>query len=77
VSASLSKINSTLDVLRGIKDELANYDVEAGRLSDDLSAFLDTSLQFKDVLDNYCYVNLYFKDTVAEFNENAAKAVAP
>merc|ERR1739848_124232 len=68
------KLDGTLDLLRGIKDELCDYDVGSGRLSDEISAYLDTALEFKDVIDNYAYVTLYTKGEVDDYNEALAQA---
>ena len=60
----MRKVNSTLSVLNGIKDELCHYDVESGRLGADISAYLDTALEFKAVVDQYAYIQLWYKDQV-------------
>merc|ERR1712146_274475 len=62
LQASISKLEATKNVLEGVKDELCRYDVNSGRLSDDLSNYLDSALEFKEILNNYLYVQLYAKD---------------
>jgi len=70
-------MSGTLNVLRGIKDELCHYDVESGRLSADISAYLDHALEFKTVLDNYAYVSLWYKDQIDQFNNNLNATMPP
>jgi len=67
LTASISKLEGTLDVLRGVKEELCAYDLERGALSADIATYLDTALEFKTVLENYAYVSLFFRESLEEF----------
>jgi hypothetical protein len=77
LTASISKLDGTLDVLRGIKEELCAYDVERGALSNDLTNYLDTALEFKQVLSNFAYVSLYWREQVDEFVAKNKLLVSP
>ena len=64
--ATQDKIESTIDILEAIKEELCRYDVNRGNLASDIASYLEVSNSFRDILDNFIYVSLYFKDSLDE-----------
>lgn len=64
--ASMERMDHAVDVLRGIKEELCRYDVRRGNLASSISGYLTVANEFRDILDNFCYVQVWFKDTIEE-----------
>lgn len=64
ISASLAKINDTLDLLYAIKQELPNYDYKTGEVS--LVDYIDTLHAFcEECLDSYDFAQVWFADLLA------------
>lgn len=64
ISASLAKINDTLDILYEIKDTLPNYQYQTGNV--DLGAYIDLLHSFcEECLDPFDFAQLWFADVLA------------
>jgi hypothetical protein len=64
--ATIDRIEHTVDVLEGIKSELCRYDVNRGNLASDIAGYLGIANEFRDILDNFVYVSIWFKETLEE-----------
>ena len=62
----MDRIEHTVDVLEGIKAELCRYDVARGNLASEVAEFLGVSNSFREILENFCYVQIFFKETLEE-----------
>jgi hypothetical protein len=68
--ATIDRIEHTVDVLEGIKAELCRYDVNRGNLAADIAGYLGIANEFKDILDNTVYIQVWFRTVVEEAIES-------
>mmetsp|Transcript_7135 Transcript_7135/g.22837 ORF Transcript_7135/g.22837 Transcript_7135/m.22837 type:complete len:655 (-) Transcript_7135:46-2010(-) len=66
VVATTERIDHSISVLEGLKEELCHYDVKRGNLQEDIATYLNTANEFRDVLDNFAYVQMHFKESLDE-----------
>merc|ERR1711991_10705 len=69
--ATANRLDHTIGVLEGIKEELSTYDVARGNLAADLAAYLDVSTEFLSVVESFVYVQEQFKANVDTANQLA------
>jgi hypothetical protein len=65
----MDKIHHTRDVLQGIQEELCRYNPELGLLAPEIAGYLETANEFREILDNFAYVNLWFYGALSNNTE--------
>jgi hypothetical protein len=68
--ATIDRIEHTIDVLEGIKAELCRYDVNRGNLAADIAGYLGIANEFKEILDNSVYVQVWFRNVLEDAIES-------
>jgi hypothetical protein len=65
----MDKIHRTRNVLQGIQEELCRYNPELGLLAPEIASYLETANDFREILDNFVYVNLWFYGALSNNTE--------